>query len=467
MTDRGILEKERCKAEKRFDEEELESPKYIRDPVHDIIKITDQVILDLINSQPMQRLRRIRQLGVANLVFPGAEHSRFTHSLGVYHLARRMVNRLNDPDKRLIDSYNRRLVIIAALLHDVGHGPFSHLFEAALKEVKYGHAQEHEWWSTKIVMENSEIVRILDDYSPELKKDVKNVISHSVEPEYLSSIVSSQLDVDRFDYMLRDSLMTGVNYGRFDLNWVFRNLSLTDVELQDEDDRKAQTQKIALGTRRGLSSLEEFLLGNLHMYDQVYYHKSVLAASATLLSVLNRALQLLRDGKNIGVDNAAFRSIADDEPMTLDDYLALDDLVVWSWLVKWSGENGDQVLRDLSQRLLSRKPFKALDLTQLAGPKYKDVADGVSRFLGKQGMDPKFYAVPMDPQRVGYKCLSTEEIFISEDQGPARQYSTIISRKGHEISKTIVNRLEIERTILAVPPEHKEKLEEIAKEIVS
>lgn len=234
--------------------------KFIRDPIHDLIRIDSPTILRLLDAEPMQRLKSIRQLGSASVVYPGAEHSRFAHSLGAYHLAGRMLNQLSVKNKR-----DKLVVAIAALLHDTGHGPFSHLFEAALKEASYEHYQSHEWWSKKIIMEHPQVKRVLGKEDRNLRRDVKDVISNAFQPLYLSSIVSSQMDVDRFDYMLRDSHMTGVHYGKFDLSWMLRNLSIKTFTEYDIDKQPHRVKRIVVDARRGLSSLESYLHGLFYL----------------------------------------------------------------------------------------------------------------------------------------------------------------------------------------------------------
>jgi len=439
--------------------------KFIRDPIHDIIKIDNDVLLHVLDSEPMQRLRSIKQLGTAYLVYPGAEHSRFTHSLGVYHLACSLMNQLESEGTK-IDEYDKLVVKLAALLHDIGHGPFSHLFEVVLKEVEYNFFGKHEFWSKKLIMKHSSLVRLLDEYSPSLKRDVTDVLSNSYEPLYLSSIVNAQFDVDRLDYMLRDSFMTGVNYGRFDLKWIFRNLSLKSVDEHDEDGRVIKVKKIALDARRGLSSLEEFLLGNLNLYEHVYYHKTVQAANGIIISVLVRAIDLLREGKNLGIASEALSKIANNKKLALDDYLELTDGAVISWLSKWSLSADDEILRDLSQRFLTRTLFKTIDFTDLSGRLnlYHEIRNKVEEKLKQKGKNPRYYCVGIDSDRIGYKPLSVDEIYVTQKDGTTRRYSEIAFEKdGREMSKAIVMRLKLRRSLLVLPEENVKDAEKIKK----
>ncbi|MCK4791268.1 MAG: HD domain-containing protein [Desulfobacteraceae bacterium] len=439
--------------------------KFIRDPIHDIIKIDNDLLLRVLDSEPMQRLRSIKQLGTAYLVYPGAEHSRFTHSLGVYHLATSLMNQL-ESEGHEIDDYDRLVVKLAALLHDTGHGPFSHLFEAVLKEVAYKFAEKHDSWSKKLIMEHKSLAGLLDKYSPFLKRDVTDVLSNSYKPLYLSSIVNAQFDVDRLDYMLRDSFMTGVNYGRFDLPWIFRNLSLKPVSEPDEDGRVIEVQRIALDAKRGLSSLEEFLLGNLNLYEHVYYHKTVQSANAIIISALVRAIDLLREGEDLGIASKGLSRIAKDEKLEVDDYLELTDGAVISWLTKWSLGGDDEILRDLSHRFLTRNLFKTIDFTDLIGKEnacYR-IREEIEKKLKQGGKDPRYYCVGIDSDRIGYTPLSADEIYVTQKDGTTRRYSEIVFEKdGNEVSKAIVMRLKLRRNLLVLPEEYVKFANEVKK----
>ncbi|HMZ52153.1 MAG TPA: HD domain-containing protein, partial [Candidatus Sumerlaeota bacterium] len=188
--------------------------KLLRDPVHDLIAFDlsrdeDRLLLALIDTVEIQRLRRVKQLGMAHMAYQGAEHSRFSHSIGVLHLARRMLAQV----ERQVPAPQewRVATMAAALLHDVGHGPFSHVMEKFFRE-------DHERWSERVILsEHTEVNRVLRAFDPQLPKLVTRVIAGDSEPRWLSSLISSQMDADRFDYLLRDSHMTGVKYGVFDL----------------------------------------------------------------------------------------------------------------------------------------------------------------------------------------------------------------------------------------------------------
>ena len=205
--------------------------KVFRDPIHDLIYLgpEDRWILDLVDTKEFQRLRRVRQLGLAHLAYPGAEHSRFTHSLGVFNFARRIIRKLqhrhgvgSDVWKDL--EQHERVIKAAALLHDLGHGPFSHVFERVLKTEGTNYKRHDDWTCAILRDRTTEAHQKLGDLDPEqLCGLISDSAARPPEP-YLKDIVSSQLDADRMDYLLRDSLMTGSEYGRFDSEWILNAL---------------------------------------------------------------------------------------------------------------------------------------------------------------------------------------------------------------------------------------------------
>ena len=219
-----------------------------RDSVHNIIRLkTDsesgKLLVRLIDTREFQRLRRVRQLGLAHFAYQAAEHSRFTHSLGALHLATRVLAKLDLTNK--ISGEARIAVQCAALLHDVGHGAFSHVLESILDF-------HHENFTIEAVLsDETEIGQILKNFSNELPENIADIIRGTFRPMALAQLVSSQLDVDRMDYLLRDSLMTGAKYGIYDLEWIIKSL-----EIDEENDR-------LYVSARGIYAVEDYLAGAL------------------------------------------------------------------------------------------------------------------------------------------------------------------------------------------------------------
>src|SRR2546430_5581745 len=253
------------------------SEKIIRDPVHDVIVLrTDRpleaLLFRLLNAPQVQRLRRVRHLGLASLAYPGADHSRYSHSLGVMETARKMINRLRS--LALIDPQREAICLVSALLHDLGHGPFSHVFERIS-------GLEHEQMTRQIIEdENGDVSSFLSDFDPQMPANVVAMLQNKPKRSFYHDILASQLDADRFDYLLRDNLMTGSQYGGFDLSWL-----ITALTVDEQSDRLAVTAK-------GISAVENYLQARYHMYRNVYFHKVVRSAEGMVKLALQRARRL-------------------------------------------------------------------------------------------------------------------------------------------------------------------------------
>jgi len=326
-----------------------------RDPIHGLVefKEADRALVDLLDTRAMQRLRRIKQMGFAWLVYPGAEHSRFGHALGAFHIAQRVTRRL------ALEPALARHVKIAALLHDIGHGPFSHAWE----HVFGGH--DHERWGGRIVAEDRELRGVLEALEPDLPATLHAFFDKSkgVKPAFARKLVSSQLDVDRLDYLLRDGHYSGAGYATYDLDWIVHAIEIANV--RDNPDDPAD---LVVDYRRGMYAVEQYLFARSYMYAQVYHHKTVRAAEWMFIKTLERFAQLTRQGAEPpGLPIAG--AMARGEPVTVDDYLELHDISLTTALDHWAGYGApggrgeiDPVLGDLSRRLVDRKLFKTLDL---------------------------------------------------------------------------------------------------------
>jgi HD superfamily phosphohydrolase len=353
------------------------SERIYRDPVHNIIRLrtdTDEgrLMVRLIDSNEFQRLRRIKQLGLALFTYQGAEHSRFTHSLGVLHLMTRVLDRLGE--KYRIDEEARAAARAAALLHDIGHGPFSHVMEKVLNF-------HHEAWTVEAVTsEETEVGEILRSYSPSLPARIAEIIEGRFRPAFLAQLVSSQLDVDRMDYLLRDSLMTGAKYGYYDLEWV-----INAIEVDEAADR-------IYVSARGLYAVEEYLQARYYMFRQVYFHRTLRSAEAVLRSTLRRALEVLAAGGDVwSAPGTAFEKVLRRAPLSLSDHMEMDDSDVLFHVKQWQHSN-DAVLRDLSRRFVGRSLFKAIDLDMPESERAGFLSAARAR-VGAAGFDPDYYFI--------------------------------------------------------------------------
>jgi hypothetical protein len=239
---------------------------------------------------------------------------------------------------------DRVAVRAAALLHDVGHGPFSHAMERTL-------AVHHEQLTIlAVTSEETKLHKTLSAYSTELPGRVASIIEGNFKPAALAQLVSSQLDVDRMDYLLRDSLMTGAKYGLYDLEWVINALQI---------DQAGDRVYVAA---RGIYAVEEYLQARYYMFRQVYFHRTLRSAEAVLRSALRRALELISNGEEIwNVPGSAFSKVLRREPLSITEHLQIDDSDVVFHLKQWQTAD-DSILRDLSRRFVERRLFKAIDL---------------------------------------------------------------------------------------------------------
>ena len=339
-------------------------PERIRDPVHDLIEFgtndLDQMAWDALDFSEFQRLRRIKQLGFSELVFPGATHSRFAHSVGVFFMARRLSRLIADRLGQDFDPQRAQIAQAAALVHDLGHGPFSHCFEAALKRL--GIKKRHEEWTAEIVTGDTAVCQILSRLSPGFQEQVAELLASETPLDIYSAIVSSQFDADRLDYVRRDRLMTGAQHGGFDFPWLMANLEVDRIAISLEGEEYGEVDSLILGNK-AFQAAEAYVLGLFHLYFTVYFHKTTRSAEKMLVAVLERAGQLVKldqtEATGLVPGNSVISFLRD---QTLTTYLALDDFVIWASLHDMARAQ-DSTLAELSRRLLDRKLYGAIDVT--------------------------------------------------------------------------------------------------------
>jgi uncharacterized protein len=353
------------------------SEKIYRDSVHNIIRLkTDseegKLLVRLIDTAEFQRLRRIRQLGLAHFAYQAAEHSRFTHSLGALHLATRILAKLDLSHK--ISDETKTAVRCAALLHDIGHGAFSHVIEPILKF-------HHEEFTIEAVLSrDTEVGQILHEFSAALPEAVAAIIRGDFRPTALAQLVSSQLDVDRMDYLLRDSLMTGAKYGVYDLEWIIKSL-----EIDEANDR-------LYVSARGIYAVEDYLQARYYMFRQVYFHRTLRSAEAVLRSLLRRALDLFQSGQAVWfAEKTPFEKILKGEKLNLEEHLQVDDADVMFHIKQWQNSD-DKILADLARRFLNRRLFKAFDL-DMPEAERQDFLERARSVVENAGFDTRFYFI--------------------------------------------------------------------------
>src|SRR5690625_4716223 len=270
----------------------------------------------------MQRLRRIKQLGATNLTFHGAEHSRFNHSLGVYEIVRRIIQKMELRPEW--NSEERLVCLCAALLHDLGHGPFSHSFEKVF-------SLDHELFTEKIILGDTGVNKVLSQVAEDFPKDVANVINKTYHDKLVTSLISSQIDADRMDYLLRDAYYTGVSYGNFDMERILRVM------------RPTEDQVVIKST--GMHAVEDYIMSRYQMYWQVYFHPVTRSAEVILTKIFHR--------------------------------------------VKYLFEN-NYVLKDLAERFINRRLFK---YKEYDAESHLDIVSELSNLFNKAGIDPDYYLI--------------------------------------------------------------------------
>lgn len=364
-----------------------------RDSVHNIIRVnTDsaegRLVVSLIDTPEFQRLRRIRQLGLAYFAYQSAEHSRFTHSLGAFHLAARMIAKLRLGYQIPEDA--QTAVRIAALVHDIGHGPFSHVIESIL-------GFHHEAFTIEAVLsDKTAIGRLLNEYSPDLAADVASIIRGNYRHRALSHLVSSQLDVDRMDYLLRDSLMTGAKYGIFDLEWIIKS-----IEINEEDDHLYVSAP-------GIYAVEDYLQARYYMYRQVYFHRTLRSAEAVLKVLVRRAFQLFNsDGAVWHAAGTPMDRVLSGAKLDLAEHLELDDTDVMFSIKRWQ-HSADSILADLAKRFLDRRLFKAYDL-DMPEDRRSEFVDKARSIVAEAGFDPEYYFVEDKAGNASYSFYSKDK----------------------------------------------------------
>lgn len=394
--------------------------KIFSDPVHGFITIPKGTILRLIDHPYVQRLRRIRQLGLGYLVFPAAEHTRFSHAIGALELGQRVLKNLREKDTTISDP-EVTSTLIAILLHDVGHGPLSHTLEHTLIE-----DFNHEMMSLKI-MET-----LNREFEGELDMAIR-IFKDQYPKKFLHQLVSSQLDMDRLDYLKRDSFFTGVSEGSVGINRILKTMRVFKGNVVIE--------------KKGIYAVENYILSRRLMYMQVYLHKTVVSADALLRKIFKRVRFLLDAGKNVEIPSMPLNYFLSKSPSSrkriseqmLENYIALDDHDVYICIKRWA-ESEDMILSDLTKRFLSRKLFR----TTFANRKKRDrliaeVHKKTQNFLKKNGFpyddeSTSYYYDAEESYSEAYR-YENESIWILEDNKKAVEFSKAADTK-HIIALT-------------------------------
>jgi HD superfamily phosphohydrolase len=353
--------------------------KIFRDPLYNYITIDrnrDRWLLELLDTPEVQRLRRVHQLGVSYLTYPGADHNRLAHSLGVLHLMQQAIQHLRTICDDAQVNRAREPLLAAALVHDVGHGPFSHLFEPCL-------GIDHEKWSVAVTLSPesgvNKVLRSVDRALPQAVADLVNKDNRE-HPGWMKYLLSSQLDMDRLDYLRRDSLFTGAGYGHFD--W-FRLLNTFEFDQEDA------AHRALVWPEKAMLAIEEYVFARYYMYQNVYLHKTTRGFEKLIEAMWARARTLLRDGTDVGLLPGIKGFWAAPEPR-VEQYLAIEEYTVLTQIQQWT-TNKDKPLSDLARRFLNRDRLAMVEppppADQLA-PSYAEWDDALLKLVRGGGYDP-------------------------------------------------------------------------------
>ena len=370
----------------------LDETKVLKDPVHSYIHIHYEVIWNCLDSKEFQRLRRIRQLGGDFQVYPTAEHSRFSHSLGVYEIVRRMVTEVKSLCIELTE-YEKVCVMLAGLLHDVGHGPFSHAFEHITNH-------SHEEYTAKIILGNTELNAILRAVSEKLPLDIVSIIQHTHENDILNQIVSGQLDADRMDYLLRDSYFTATSYGQFDLERILRTMRVRKTN---------EGRKVIVVKYTGIHSVEDYIMARYQMYWQVYYHPVARSYEAVFIQLFNRLKDIFKVDKNYFEDMKVLIPFLEKSEVSVDEYFKLDEnsLLYCCALIQ---DKEDKIAADLAKRLQNRRLFEYVDYNE------ENLAQ-IKNMLKEKNFDERYYLKIENIEASVYSPYKGRKILIEKLNG--------------------------------------------------
>ena len=377
--------------------EKLNEIKVMRDPIHGYIRISEKVIWDCIGTKEFQRLRRIKQLGATNRVYHTAEHSRFSHSLGVYEIVRRMITENTDLSRTLTD-YEKVTVMLAGLLHDIGHGPYSHAFERIS-------AVTHEEYTANIIRGDSEVFDVLSAYNERLPEDVAAVINHTHSNTLLTQLISSQLDADRMDYLLRDAYFTGTKYGEYDMERVLRTIRVREGKLVVKES--------------GIHTIEDYIMARYHMYWQVYLHPVSRSFEAIMTNLFHRMEYLYEMDPESMADFPMFVPLLDHRELSNAELFETDEEAFEYGFNQLRVKSSDPVIRDLADRLITRRLFDYENLYSVAK------ANEYFEWIQGNGYDPDYYMFIDENAPTPYQpyTFGTNAIWVLMHDGEIRELS--------------------------------------------
>ncbi len=388
----------------------------VMDPVHNFIDISEYpVIKEIIETPYFQRLRRLYQLGLASSVYPNATHSRFAHSIGVMHVFLILFDSIMQRSKMRPARIKklRPVGAVAALLHDIGHGPFSHASEHILENGKFDHEE-----MTREIIKNTIVGEILKKHKidPQL---ICDILTREVSGDLLilSQLISSQLDADRLDYLMRDSFFTGVQYGKIDIQRIANTLEIWTKN------RPRHHKGTIIISRKGIEAIEDYVLGRYLMYRGVYFHKVTRGMEGILVNIFKRVTQsraALKDLQKI---------IRIDKKVTPELLLSLDDYVCYSLFHKWSNSK-DRVLQDLCKRIINRDVLKSYETPRTELIPNMDQIPKIQKIFKNKKIDYDYYFIEDDQKKSAYDIYDAKK---TDDTDTTISHIMVPTEKGDDL----------------------------------
>ena len=430
----------------------------IADQVHKYIDIYEKNIIDIIDTSIFQRLRRIIQLGGVSVSYPSATHSRFMHSLGAHHVANRIGIALNKKHPEILTSDDIRRVSLTALIHDTGHGPFSHMFEDTIRllcknsnnescKEKYGSFIHHENISEQIVMDDeSEIAQILEKENYNRKQIGRMIKGLSVEDKpFNNQIINSQLDADSLDYLMRDSVATGVSFGMYNLERLFDMMDLTN-------------DGTIVIREKGIQSVEQVVIALYMQFTRVYFHKTVRCYEYMLKLFISQVLQQLEEGKQLEV--LPFIQDFANKPYWKTLMPLTDDIIYTQLHYSAQKEENNLFIKKLANEILKRNLYKSIPLTEEMAERVMENQDKINFIVGKYDYPKVSWDVDQFSSRyyTHYDESNRNAIMIKMKDGSLKQLS--------EVSDVIASLTKPKyNNLLIFPAPCREEIVKIVKEI--
>ena len=430
----------------------------IADQVHKYIDIHEKNIIDIIDTSIFQRLRRIIQLGGVSISYPSATHSRFMHSLGAHHVANRIGMFLNKKHPNILTTEDLRKVSLTALIHDIGHGPFSHMFEDTIRMLcrnseskqcteKYELFIRHENISEQIVMDDeSEIAQILDKEGYNRKQLGRMIKGISVEDKpFNNQIINSQLDADSLDYLMRDSVATGVSFGLYNLERLFDMMELTN-------------DGTIIIREKGIQSVEQVVIALYMQFTRVYFHKTVRCYEYMLKLFISQILQQLEEEKNLEV-LPFIRNFAE-KPYWKTLMTLTDDVIYTQLHYSAQKEENNLFIRKLANDILKRNLYKSIPLTEHMAEQVMENKDKINFIVGKYDYPKVSWDIDQFSSRyyTHYDETNRNAILIRMKDGQLKQLSEV-SDVVASLTKPKYNNL------LIFPAPCREEITKLVKEI--